>query len=364
MRRKVPAGGVTMHNELRIEKENDPLLRQATEWALEMWDKNAPVERVAEWQSWLGADARHREAFARVEELMGVADRVQTVAYPDKGELAADAYDGAISVSEWKNQITSVRTRTRFRRPVAYAAAATVLLGVALVLSGYPQEFTVPGLLAYKRMETPAGGTRKLTLMDGSGVDIGGRSSLRAIFTQDARRVTLEEGEAFFRVAKDATRPFTVRAGDTTITAVGTAFNVRRSGERVVVSVAEGAVRVDALRHTQAGTKPVENLVAGQQLDVEPRTRELTVATIETSAVAGWRDGRFRYLNEALSSVIVDVARYTGREIELAEPSIGELRITGTVLERNLEGWLTSLEETFQVQAIRRADGSIRLERT
>lgn len=350
-----------MNSRRRLEQENDPVLRRATEWALEMQDPAARLERVAQWQVWLAADERHREAFARVEALMGMAERIRTVPWATERALQTDGYDPAVSVSEWKQSAHTRNKRRRSRMWYAVAASATLMVGT--LLYGYSHTFYVPGLLAYKRIETPPGGMLKFMLADGSAVEVGGQSALRTLLTPGARAIALERGEAFFRVAQDAQRPFTVYSGSIAITAIGTAFNVRRSGERVVVSVAEGAVRVDAAGRDTTQIGAGRKVLAGQQLSIEPREAQLTVASIETSAVAGWRSGRMRYLDEPLSSVIGDVARYTGREIELAEPSIGELRITGTVLERNLDGWLGSLEETFALRAIRQADGSVRLER-
>lgn len=341
----------------RSVRENDPVLRQATEWALEMWDTRAPVERVAQWQIWLAADERHREAFARVEELMNAAGNIRRVPLPGKAELAADDYDGAVSISAWR-----LRGRPRTKLAIPMALAATMLLAV-MFLAGHPRTFSIPGVLTYQRMKTPVGGTLKVMLTDGSVVDIGGGSSVDALITPRARTITLNRGEAFFRVAKEASRPFTVRAGTTAITAIGTAFNVRRSDERVVVSVAEGAVKVETHERLSDRVAPSNQLTAGQQLSIEPGGPGLTLSAIDAGAAAGWREGRLRYLDEPLAGVVDDVIRYTGRRIELVDPSLGELRITGTVLERNLDGWLVSLEETFPVRARRGADGSIRLEK-
>ncbi len=365
-----------MNENLRIERESDPVLRQAAEWALELGDTRTPLERIAEWQSWLAANVQHREAFSSIEELLGVADGARKLPWPNAQEVAADVYDGAISVSAWKASKLRLGVQdhqgNKLRLPdfrsfkdrvlLRGALAAALLLAVTLFVADYPRELNFGGLLAYKRVETPAGGTLKIVLTDGSAVDISGQSSLRTVFTRRIRTSTLEQGEAFFRVARDVTRPFVVRAGSTSVTAVGTAFNVRRSGERVVVSVVEGAVKVSSTDRAQDDAVAAKNLNAGQQLTIGARDTEPTIVTIDTSTIAGWRDGHLRYLNEPLSSVIVDIKRYTGREIELAEPAIGDLRITGTVLEHNLDGWLASLEETFPVHAARLPDGSIKIE--
>lgn len=342
----------------RVLKESDPALRAAVEWALELDSPDIPMDRVAEWQRWLNQHPRHAHAFERIEKLLGCADRIRAITWPTRSELAADDYDGSIAVSAHARAAIPRRANQgRFRWILAAAASVVLALG-GLFVAGYPRSIHLPGLLSYDRIETRAGGTQKVVLADGSAIDVSGQSTLRATLTRSARDITLESGEAFFRVAKDAQRPFIVRAGSTAITAVGTAFNVRRAEDRVVVAVSEGAVQVTA----NGATVSQENrLHAGEQAYTKRNGAALEKVKIDVGSVAGWRDGRLQYLEEPLVSVAADVGRNTGRQIRVADASLGQLHITSTVLEHNLDGWLKSLEEAFPVMVIRNSDGSITL---
>ena len=60
----------------------------------------------------------------------------------------------------------------------------------------------------------------------------------------DVARIELASGEAYFDVVHDASRPFTVYAGNRRITDIGTKFSVFRNGDDVRVTVREGRVRV------------------------------------------------------------------------------------------------------------------------
>ena len=53
-------------------------------------------------------------------------------------------------------------------------------------------------------------------------------SRLRVAFTRDRRDIDLAQGEAWFEVARNRNRPFTVHAGPVRVQAVGTAFDVRK----------------------------------------------------------------------------------------------------------------------------------------
>ncbi|MGH8186790.1 MAG: FecR family protein [Steroidobacteraceae bacterium] len=218
---------------------------------------------------------------------------------------------------------------------------------------------------------TTAGERQTIALSDGSIVSASGLTRLSATLSEDARSIVLEQGEAFFEVAKDVSRPFIVKAGDTAVTAVGTAFNVRRARERVVVAVAEGRVRIEATGpppSTNAAPEPVRRIVrlaqlnAGQQLALGPNELEPRIAAIDVHSVGGWREGKLQYLNEPLEIIVADLARYSARHIRIADAEVGALRVTGTVFETNVDAWLESLEGTFPVQVTHRSDGAVELE--
>lgn len=357
-------------HERRLAQENDPLLHAAAQWAIELGSAELSLERMTEWQRWLNQDPRHAVAFERIERLLGGVERIDTVPWPTPAELAADDYDGSIPVSAHRSRQPPAaanpaigRRASRWgnrwaRKGVWAAAAASVVLAVTgILLSGYPRSIHLPGLLAFDRIATQAGGTQKIVLTDGSAIDLSGETALRATLTSGARNITLGSGEAFFRVAKDATRPFIVHAGDTSVRAVGTAFNVRRAGDRVVVAVAEGTVLVST--PGKAAELQTAQVTAGEQTIATSSAAPLQKIAIDTRSVAGWRNGRLQYLDEPLASVAADVGRYTARAIEVNDARLRDLRITSTVLENNIDGWLQSLEAAFPVTVERHTDGSV-----
>src|SRR5690606_35324362 len=129
---------------------------------------------------------------------------------------------------------------------------------------------------------------REYRLSDGSRITLGAGSRIRVDYTAAARRLTVEAGEAFFAVARDPQRPFVVHAGSGTITALGTAFNVRSLAGRVVVTVVEGKVEVEG--HPSADTDAQDGasqLGAGQT--VAYGEAPSPVRTVDTSIATAWR---------------------------------------------------------------------------
>jgi transmembrane sensor len=223
--------------------------------------------------------------------------------------------------------------------------------------------------------ETHASEHHDARLPDGSQLSLGAKSLVWIRYGDQERTVTLERGEAFFEVAKDEERPFVVRAGDATITAVGTAFNVRKTGERVLVAVSEGVVRVkpsapdrgpvDPRTASQASVPPVpeQRVAAGEQITLGGMQTASKVRSVDAEATAAWRGGRLEYLGEPLKYVLADVNRYSAEAISLGDPEAGELLVTGTVYESDVSAWLDSLEEILPVTVQKRGGERVVLTR-
>jgi transmembrane sensor len=354
--------------------EQDELLRAAAEWSVELSSAEISPRRIAQWQQWLAASEAHRDAFDRIQSTLLAIDRSagENIPLPIEAEMASDAYDGSVPVSVWKARASRTPAgrasrgawvdALRRHRGIAVGLAASVVAALALPLalqfirsSRFEPAVTI--------VETRAGENRDVSLDDGSTVSVGARSVLWATLSRDAREVTLERGEAFFRVAKDPARPFSVKIGNASVAAVGTAFNIRRTRERVVVAVAEGIVKVAAPAAQGASASPAQ-LGVGQQLSINTSDGSSSMQVVDAGAIAAWRDGLLQYRDEPLPSVIADVTRYSEYDIVIADPAVAELRVTGTVFANDVESWLQSLEAALPVRAIRAPDGAVRLEST
>jgi transmembrane sensor len=355
--------------------EQDELLRAAAEWAAELSSAQISPRRIAQWQQWLATSEAHRDAFDRIQSTLLVIDRSagENIPWPTDIEIASDAYDGTVPVSIWKaraSRMTAARKGRggnwidvlRRRRGIAAAVAASIVAALAtpIALQFIHATRFEPAVTI---VETRAGENRDVSLDDGSTVSVGARSVLWATLSRDAREVTLERGEAFFRVAKDSQRPFTVKIGNASVMAVGTAFNIRRTREGIVVAVADGVVKVD-VPPAQGASVSSAQLGVGQQLSINSTDGSSSMQEVDAGDIASWRDGLLQYRDEPLPSVIADVTRYSKHDILIADPAVAELRVTGTVFASDVESWLQSLEAALPVRAIRAPDGAVRLEST
>jgi transmembrane sensor len=196
---------------------------------------------------------------------------------------------------------------------------------------------------------------QEVTLPDGSLLAVGASSVVTVQMRADERRIHLREGEAYFKVQKDSSRPFVVEAGDISITALGTAFDVRRTGRNVAVSVTEGRVRV--MRPLGAAL----DVGAGERVAYEPGTQRFQTSAVSAQRALAWRERRLEFVNEPLEVVIANVNRYASTSIEIADPAAARLTFTGTVLPEELPSWLNALPSVLPVRVERSGD-DVRLE--
>ncbi len=320
----------------------------AADWFVRMNSGDVSLEETLAWQAWIHEHPSHGQAFADIEEISQALRDVPAPAVLPAALLARDRYDAAVPIGDWKS-----------RRPLRLPGAA---LGVAA-------SFALIALIAFWRtpgatdaFETAVGENRSVTLADGSIVSLGGDTRIQVALSDSERAIELTHGEALFKVAKDSARPFKVRAGNATIIAVGTEFNVERDSDRAVVSVTEGRVVV----------KPVTGLLPVSLLqEFKPKLRSVRVsAGQQTTAgsagveeptkmedpATGWQIGHLAFRLQPLRYVLEDVNRYARKPIVLEAQDMGGLIITGTVERENIGGWVKSLEHAFDLQATEEAD--------
>ena len=206
-----------------------------------------------------------------------------------------------------------------------------------------------------RRLRTDVGQHLTEKMPDGSSITLNTNTVLTVQFSQDQRLVILERGEASFSVAHDASRPFRVRAGERTVQAVGTVFNVRRDeGRTVRVTVTEGVVKV----MDRPEAKREDLLVrAGQLAEIGEASANIQrVDPSRLDAAQAWQRGVLIYQGETLEDVIADVSRYTSVRFEIEDDSIRQRRVGGVFRAGDVDGLLLALRETFGIEPRRQGD--------
>jgi transmembrane sensor len=321
---------------------------EAARWFLRLQEDSANAQTFLEWQRWLNAAPEHRIAYDEIEETILQLRVPTSPPLPSPEQMAQDDYDGSMPIADWN------RSRSAGQRPrphVWYGLAASV----ALVLGTAGFFFHAHHQARHGEFDyqTNFGERREYTLPEGSHITLDAKSDIRIELTPTRRSMKLVRGEAYFKVAKDAARPFTVHAGAAAVVAVGTAFNVRLTDDRTVVAVSEGKVEVTAaplvsLTNNAAPTTQLPNTIkqpvaAGQAVAYSNAGRIESLPDANASLATSWLEGRRQYRDEPLRYVLADINRYTGRHLTVEDPSTAELKFTGTVDLQNIDGWVKAL---------------------
>lgn len=237
----------------------------------------------------------------------------------------------------------------RFARPLTYAVAASVALCLCIGLAAKMYLFDAT---SYR---TPVGGIASVPLDDGSKITLNTDSKIRVALTDTERRVQLEQGEAFFAVAKDPNRPFVVTAGKRRVIAVGTAFSVRRGADDSVrVVVTEGTVRIEPVAPALDKQKsPGILLPAGDvALTREDHVMLQHKPLREVEETLSWRAGYLVFNETPLLDVVAEFNRYNVRKIVVDSDSLPAIRLSGRFEARQNEAFIRLLEDGFPIRAV------------
>ena len=315
------------------DKLSDAILADARGWVLRLAED--PVAE-AECTAWRAADPAHEQAWQEVSAVW---------------EQARDL--PLLTRQDWRAEVEALTQPTRrWLAPWGLAAAAAVagIVGV----SSYSAR---PDLKASTRVAE----TRKVALADGSQVTLGAKTGVEVRFDSASRRVVLDHGQAFFEVAHDRSRPFTVIAGDAEIRVTGTKFDVRRTGNDVQVSVLEGRVEVRrrGLLSILTPQQPERVLTAGLETELAPGASQFTPEEKADVKPGQWRSGRLYYSETRLGDIVADLQRYSSVPIRIEDPGVANLRLTTSFRSDQIGAFLTDLVTTTPVAQYRGSDGAV-----
>ena len=232
-------------------------------------------------------------------------------------------------------------TRGLRRRAVAgWALAAGLALGIGVATM---LQFRIG---SGERYATSVGARESVTLADGSHITLNTRTRGRAVVNDQERRFWLEEGEAYFEVAHDPSRPFVVLAGRDRVTVLGTRFSVRHEGGRTEVTVLEGRVRLD---RAEGGAGPVAPVVMTRNESAVSSAGNLLVIGKTEQQVANdlsWRDGRLVFDQLTLGEIAGQFNRYNDRPL-VVEGDVAAMRFSGSFDARNVDGFARLARDSF-----------------
>jgi len=351
---------------------NKQIIDEAAAWLVEFNTGDADPGRKIDFDRWLRQSPEHVRAYL---ELLAIWSDGALALPGDKTtpreliDTARAAEDSVSLKSAWgpdrhriapEDSTTTVgsatgsaagRRKTALSSPMTLAASILAFIAGGVVIALWAAN-------SGNAYSTAVGERRAITLSDGSSVELNTNSRIRVRFTEETRGIELLSGQALFRVAKNAYRPFVVRSGSVQVQAVGTEFEVYRKPIGTVVTVLEGRVKVGKLdvavadsataqavyesQSPAAGGMREMMLVAGEQATAGGRQVIQTPVKANVTALTAWTQGRLIFESATLDDVAAEFNRYNERRILVDEGAKGFL-INGSFLSTNPDSLLIFL---------------------
>ena len=338
-----------------------------------------------ELNAWLSAAIGHRVAFIRLEAAWRESDRLKALGagmcagtVPPRGRLMQFPFftrrDGHIGPSSRQADpdprhapaslrrpgpvdagtlVFAPRQQLRKPRPLGFAVAAMAVLLVVSLAVGW-RYYPPVQPVAYR---TAVGDLESMPLADGSQATLSSDSRILVALSHRERHVDLQQGEAFFHVAKDSGRPFVVAAEGRRVIAVGTRFSVRRDEQGVRVVVTEGVVRLESNPGTDGRRQPTTLLPAGSVAQTSVGGILVRSGTVEQAEQQlSWRDGFLSFHDTPLATAAAEFNRYNVRKLVIGDSAIAAIPVGGNFRWSNTDAFVRLLEQGFAVRAERHGD--------
>lgn len=309
-------------------------LEEAVDWLLTPGGEPEGGTREAEFHRWLDARPENRPAWERACRSWRAMGKLA----PERnGDIAmAEIATGAQTGSHARRRLHAFSpSRRGFVVTAAISMAACLL--VVLLAPGFILRFSADYV-------TDTAQSRRITLEDGTNVELGAYSALRSWISPTGRHVRLLGGEAWFDVAHDAARPFTVEAGGADITVLGTAFNVSMSSSGTTVGLERGSVNFS--REGDNGDHGV-TLAPGDTATLIRKSGAVERGTLPVTDMGAWREGMLFVNNATIGEVVEQLQRYHPAWITVPDGTLAARRVTGLYDLRDPDRALHALVEPY-----------------
>lgn len=201
--------------------------------------------------------------------------------------------------------------------------AACLIVGCTLYFMAGKFKKTQPSLITYSKYSTRKGERREIRLSDGSIIVLNAASTIQIAsdFGIKKRDVSLQ-GEAFFEVSKDKTRPFIIKTGKIQTRVVGTSFNINAYADErsVSVAVSTGKVqveKVDVKGKTLIGRDLTHNHMLVYDIKKDTYRQTLTDADL----LSAWRTNKLVFNNASMAEIARTLERTYNMPIVLTGTS-------------------------------------------
>lgn len=336
---------------MRAALPSSDLLDQAIAWAVRLGSGSADRKAHDECDAWRAAHPSHEQAWQQVQAVEDAFRQVPRIG--DAGDHLGVA-GGALA-----HGALQAATRMRAQQGRRRALGAIGVMGLAATGG-------VIGLFVWREQPwerrtdyaTAVGERKRLTLADGTELNLNTGSEVQVVFSPRSRRIVLRRGELFVRTGADSGalfghRTFWVETPHARFEALGTRFGVREQDGQTRLSMTEGRVAIHA---AGSDAQPVVAQAGDGYIvrgDAAPPQR-IVDRSFEPDA---WTDGALVARQMRLDAFVAELARYHGTPL-LCDANAASLRVSGVFQLNGPDPVGRALEALVRTLPIRLEQGS------
>ena len=270
------------------------------------FEGNASFEEEVAVKQWMEESAENRLAFLKERKLFDAMLLLGNEEIIKNGK------------KRFSINLSSLRTEL-----IKIAAVIALTLGGSFI---YRQMQTEQTPIALQTITVPAGQRINITLADGTNVWLNARTTIQYPITfNEKERLVKLDGEAYFDVTKDKSKPFIVQTDNYNVEVLGTQFDVNAYSEtgEFETTLMSGSVKVaSASDSTQKITLKPNNKVFLQD-------GKLHVTAVDDYNPYRWKEGLICFKNETFTSIMKDFEKYYGLTIQVKNKNVFKYVYTG-----------------------------------
>jgi len=298
---------------------------------------------------WLESDPEHKRLYQIMKAAWDIEEAQSPISNLDKmwREIEKKSHFSRVDndIKSTHNKINKWFSAYWLKpSPLIRIAASLILVaGLYLIIGKIANIFPFAGQPQYQIVTVPKGTHSELTLIDGTNIILDAGSTFKyPLKFADTERTVYLDGEAYFEVAHDSDKPFTVLSHNAKIRVLGTKFNIRGWGQtgNVGVVVTEGTV---SLKSTDFGGGDSVVISEGQLSVLRQNESPTSPRSVDVSRYLGWVRNDIIFDNAPVYEVLDQLDRWYDIRISLPDSSIGMERISIHITKKSLKDILDLL---------------------
>ena len=315
----------TLPSLLMSQSQLSPAERQAIEWQAILSSDLVNEHQRHEFAEWLNESTDNQNAWQAINQFWTGLDKLTWADINNKQRCPTLTLKPSLAVKQ---------------RPTYYKIGLAMAASVLLLVANIRQQLDFY-LADY---HCNAGQQQQISLADGSKILLNTESALSVNFSEHQRLITLHQGEGYFKVAADSSRPFVVKTDAGQVQALGTAFDVKQQQQEVSVTVFEHAVKIT----TTSGEQKDKLLESEQIIFTRDGFKALNHANLQRAAA--WHQQIMVFQDKPLAEVVAELDRYRPGKIMIIGDAVKKLPITGVFGIADSDIALQTLQQSLPVK--------------